>query len=315
MDKKLERILPLVQKPARYTGGEYGEIQKDKSEVDLRMALCFPDTYEIGMSNTGMRILYQVLNDLPGVWCERVFAPWFDMDRQMREKGLPLYALESGDPLSEFDAIGFSLGYEMAYTTVLEMLDLAGIPLRSAERTSLTPLVFAGGSVCCNSEPMADFFDLMRARAWTAKFCSFCARRKPPVGARRNFSAAPRSSAACTSLPSIRRSITATARSRPCTPRRVRPSALRSALLRTLKTAASPWTRSSPPRRSCTTASVLSSSAAASADAGSVRPDTFTARCAAAAWKNAWSTARNLSPSPATTRSRSSRSARATTAG
>ena len=161
MDKKLERILPLVQKPARYTGGEYGEIQKDKSEVDLRMALCFPDTYEIGMSNTGMRILYQVLNDLPGVWCERVFAPWFDMDRQMREKGLPLYALESGDPLSEFDAIGFSLGYEMAYTTVLEMLDLAGIPLRSAERTSLTPLVFAGGSVCCNSEPMADFFDLM----------------------------------------------------------------------------------------------------------------------------------------------------------
>ena len=161
MDKKLERILPLVQKPARYTGGEYGEIQKDKSEVDLRMALCFPDTYEIGMSNTGMRILYQVLNDLPGVWCERVFAPWFDMDRQMREKGLTLYALESGDPLSEFDAIGFSLGYEMAYTTVLEMLDLAGIPLRSAERTSLTPLVFAGGSVCCNSEPMADFFDLM----------------------------------------------------------------------------------------------------------------------------------------------------------
>ena len=161
MDKKLERILPLVQKPARYTGGEYGEIQKDKSEVDLRMALCFPDTYEIGMSNTGMRILYQVLNDLPGVWCERVFAPWFDMDRQMREKGLPLYALESGDPLSEFDAIGFSLGYEMAYTTVLEMLDLAGIPLRSAERASLTPLVFAGGSVCCNSEPMADFFDLM----------------------------------------------------------------------------------------------------------------------------------------------------------
>ena len=161
MDKKLERILPLVQKPARYTGGEYGEIQKDKSEVDLRMALCFPDTYEIGMSNTGMRILYQVLNDLPGVWCERVFAPWFDMDRQMREKGLTLYALESGDPLSEFDAIGFSLGYEMAYTTVLEMLDLAGIPLRSAERTSLTPLIFAGGSVCCNSEPMADFFDLM----------------------------------------------------------------------------------------------------------------------------------------------------------
>ncbi len=161
MDKKLERILPLVQKPARYVGGEYGEIQKNKEKIDIRMALCFPDTYEIGMSNTGMRILYRVLNDIPGVWCERVFAPWFDMDKQMREKGIPLYALESGDPIGDFDAVGFSLGYEMAYTTVLEMLDLAGIPLRSADRTSLTPLVFAGGSVCCNSEPMADFFDLM----------------------------------------------------------------------------------------------------------------------------------------------------------
>jgi radical SAM family uncharacterized protein len=125
------------------------------------MALCFPDVYEIGMSNTGMRILYRVLNDIPGVWCERVFAPWFDMREQMRQKRIPLYALESGDPLSEFDAVGFSLGYEMAYTTVLEMLSLAGIPLRSAERESLTPLVFAGGSVCCNSEPMAPFFDLM----------------------------------------------------------------------------------------------------------------------------------------------------------
>ncbi len=161
MDKRIERVLPLVQKPGRYTGGEYGEIRKDISQVDLRMALCFPDVYEIGMSNTGMRILYRVLNDIPGVWCERVFAPWFDMREQMRQKRIPLYALESGDPLSEFDAVGFSLGYEMAYTTVLEMLSLAGIPLRSAERESLTPLVFAGGSVCCNSEPMAPFFDLM----------------------------------------------------------------------------------------------------------------------------------------------------------
>ncbi len=161
MDKKIERVLPLVQKPGRYTGGEYGEIKKDPAQTDLRMALCFPDVYEIGMSNTGMRILYRVLNDIPGVWCERVFAPWFDMREQMRQKRIPLYALESGDPLSEFDAVGFSLGYEMAYTTVLEMLSLAGIPLRSAERESLTPLVFAGGSVCCNSEPMAPFFDLM----------------------------------------------------------------------------------------------------------------------------------------------------------
>ncbi len=161
MDKKLERILPRVQKPARYTGGEYGEIRKDLSGVELRMALCFPDVYEIGMSNTGMRILYRVINDMPGVWCERVFAPWFDMAEEMRKNALPLYALESGDPLSDFDAVGFSLGYEMAYTTVLEMLSLAGIPLHSRDRETLTPLVFAGGSVCCNPEPMADYFDLM----------------------------------------------------------------------------------------------------------------------------------------------------------
>ena len=161
MDKTLERILPRVQKPARYTGGEFGEIQKDRKDVELRMALCFPDVYEIGMSNTGMRILYQVINDMPGVWCERVFAPWFDMAREMKDRALPLYALESGDPLTAFDAIGFSLGYEMAYTTVLEMLHMAGIPLHSADRRELTPLIFAGGSVCCNPEPMADFFDLM----------------------------------------------------------------------------------------------------------------------------------------------------------
>ena len=161
MDKKLERILPKVQKPARYTGGEYGEIQKERSEIDLRMALCFPDVYEIGMSNTGMRILYRVLNDMPGVWCERVFAPWFDMAEEIRKNRIPLYALESGDPLTAFDAVGFSLGYEMAYTTVLEMLSLAGIPLLSRDRAGLTPMVFAGGSACCNPEPIADFFDLM----------------------------------------------------------------------------------------------------------------------------------------------------------
>ena len=161
MDKQIERILPLVQKPARYTGGEYGEIHKDLSEVELRMALCFPDVYEIGMSNTGMRILYRVLNDMPGVWCERVFAPWFDMRDEMRRNSLPLWALESGDTLDRFDAVGFSIGYEMAYTTVLEMLSLSGLPLRSRDRESLTPMIFAGGSACCNGEPMAEFFDLM----------------------------------------------------------------------------------------------------------------------------------------------------------
>lgn len=161
MDKRLKRILPRVQKPARYTGGEYNQIIKDKAAVDLRVAFCFPDTYEIGMSNQGMSILYHTMNSLDSVWCERVFAPWGDMYDEMRKAGLPLYALESGDPLSDFDAVAFSIGYEMAYTTVLDMLDMAGIPLRAADRPGLTPLVFAGGSACVNGEPIADFLDLM----------------------------------------------------------------------------------------------------------------------------------------------------------
>ncbi len=161
MDKRLKRILPKVQKPARYTGGEYNQIIKDKADVDLRMAFCFPDTYEIGMSNIGMRILYGVINQMPGVWCERVFAPWGDMREAMIKADIPLYALESGDPVSDFDVVGFSIGYEMAYTTVLDMLYLSGIPLKSTDRTELAPLVFAGGTSCVNPEPMADFLDLM----------------------------------------------------------------------------------------------------------------------------------------------------------
>ena len=160
MDKKLERILPRVQKPARYTGGEYNQIIKDKEKVDLRVAFCFPDTYEIGMSNLGMSILYHTMNSLPYVWCERVFAPWGDMYDEMKKAGLPLYALESGDSLDKFDALAFSIGYEMAYTTVLDMMDQAGLKLHSAEREELLPLVFAGGSACVNAEPMADFVDL-----------------------------------------------------------------------------------------------------------------------------------------------------------
>ncbi|MEG1404843.1 MAG: TIGR03960 family B12-binding radical SAM protein, partial [Oscillospiraceae bacterium] len=160
MDKRLTRILPRVQKPARYTGGEYNQIIKDKSLVELRMALCFPDTYEIGMSNLGIKILYGITNEMPEVWCERVFAPWGDMEDEMRAAKIPLFALESGDPLSEFDAIGFSLGHEMAYTNVLNMLDLSGIPIKSADRTELLPLIFAGGTSCCNPEPISDFVDL-----------------------------------------------------------------------------------------------------------------------------------------------------------
>ena len=160
MDKRLERILPKVQKPARYTGGEYNQILKDKSTVDLRVAFCFPDTYEIGMSNLGMKILYQTMNSLPYVWCERVFAPWSDMFDEMKRASIPLYALESGDALDRFDAIAFSVGYEMAYTTVLDMLDMAGLPVRSSDRPDLLPLVFMGGSAGVNPEPMAPFMDL-----------------------------------------------------------------------------------------------------------------------------------------------------------
>ena len=160
MDKRLERILPRVQKPARYTGGEYNQIIKNRDEVDIRLAFCFPDTYEIGMSNLGMSILYHTMNSLDFVWCERVFAPWGDMYEEMKKAKLPLYALESGDSLDRFDALAFSIGYEMAYTTVLDMLDMAEIPLRSSERKSLLPLVFAGGSAAVNAEPIAPFIDL-----------------------------------------------------------------------------------------------------------------------------------------------------------
>lgn len=160
MDNRLERILPRVQKPARYTGGEFNQIIKDKSKVDIRLAFCFPDTYEIGMSNLGMSILYHTMNSLDFVWCERVFAPWGDMYEEMKKAGLPLYALESGDSIAEFDAVAFSVGYEMAYTTVLDMLDMGGLPLRSKDRPDLLPLVFAGGTAAVNPEPMAEFMDL-----------------------------------------------------------------------------------------------------------------------------------------------------------
>ena len=160
MDPRLERILLRVQKPARYTGGEYNAVIKDKSRVDTRFAFCFPDTYEIGMSNLGMRILYGIMNEMDGVWCERCFAPWGDMEEEMRRAELPLWALESGDPIRDFDFIGFSLGYEMAYTNVLNMLDLAGVPLHTWERGEDDPIVVAGGTCAYNGEPLADFVDI-----------------------------------------------------------------------------------------------------------------------------------------------------------
>ncbi len=155
----LERILPTVQKPARYTGGEYGQIVKDKRDVDVRVAFCFPDTYEIGMSNIGMRILYGIMNNMPRVCCERSFMPWGDMVEKMRAHNLPLWALESRDPLTEFDLVAFSVGYEMSYTNILQMLMLAGIPLYASEREGLHGLVFAGGTCAYNPEPLAPFVD------------------------------------------------------------------------------------------------------------------------------------------------------------
>ncbi len=206
MTELKKRILPTVQKPARYTGGEWGEIKKNLDEirvrvafcfpdtyeigmsnvgmrilygvmnemegvwcervfapwadmVRVRVAFCFPDTYEIGMSNVGMRILYGVMNEMEGVWCERVFAPWADMEQAMRQNNLPLWALESQDPVQEFDMIAFTIGYEMAYSNVLNMLNLAGVPLHARDRQGLKNIVFAGGVCTFNPEPLAEFVD------------------------------------------------------------------------------------------------------------------------------------------------------------
>ena len=159
MTEILQRILPTVQKPARYTGGEFNEIQKDLAQVRVRVAFCFPDTYEIGMSNVGMRILYGVMNRMEGVWCERVFAPWGDMEEAMRANNLPLWALESQSPVKDFDMIAFTIGYEMCYTNILNMLNLAGVPIHAKDRQGLKNIVFAGGVCAFNPEPLADFID------------------------------------------------------------------------------------------------------------------------------------------------------------
>lgn len=158
--KEVEKLLKKVQKPARYTGGELNSIIKNKEEIKLRYAFCFPDNYEIGMSHLGMKILYSVVNERQDAWCERVFAPWDDMETLMRENSVKLYALESGDSLDEFDLIGFSLQYELSYTNVLNMLDLGGVPVLKKDRTDLTPIVVAGGPCACNPEPMVDFVDI-----------------------------------------------------------------------------------------------------------------------------------------------------------
>ena len=160
LKKKIEKLLLKVQRPSRYIGGEVGSVVKDKDKVDVRFAFCFPDTYEVGMSHLGMKILYGLKNARENWWCERVFMPEEDYNKLMRENDIPLYALESLDPIKDFDFIGFTLMYELSYNNVLEMLDLAGVPVLAKDRTELTPLVIAGGPCACNPEPMADFFDL-----------------------------------------------------------------------------------------------------------------------------------------------------------
>ena len=156
----IDQLLKSVSKPGRYTGGEWGQTVKDKQNIKCRWAFCFPDTYEIGMSNLGIRLLYGALNAQPDVWCERCFAPWTDMEEQMRRYDIPLWALESGDPIRDFDIVAFTLGYELSYTNVLYMLDLAGIPLTAAERSEDMPIVIGGGCCTYNPEPLADFFDI-----------------------------------------------------------------------------------------------------------------------------------------------------------
>ena len=160
-NKNISSVLKSVSKPGRYIGGEFNSIIKDKNQTKVRFAFCFPDTYEIGMSNLGVRILYDVLNKDNDVWCERVYAPWTDMKEKMEEYSIPLSAVESGDPLSEFDLVAFSLQYEMCYTTTLAMLKLAGFPIWAKDRAEDCPIIVGGGPCVYNSEPVADFFDLI----------------------------------------------------------------------------------------------------------------------------------------------------------
>ncbi|MCQ2770415.1 MAG: TIGR03960 family B12-binding radical SAM protein, partial [Clostridia bacterium] len=155
-----EYILKKVEKPGRYVGGEWGQVIKDKSKVDVRFAFCFPDTYEIGMSNLGIRILYDIMNKMDYVWCERSYHPWVDMEEQMKEHNIPLWAVESGDSLKDFDIIGFTLQYELCYTNMLNMMKLAGVPLLQRDRDEKEPLIVCGGPCTYNAEPYADFVDV-----------------------------------------------------------------------------------------------------------------------------------------------------------
>ena len=155
-----DEILLNIEKPARYIGGEVNSVMKDPESVDIRFAMCFPDVYEIGMSHLGIQILYDMFNRREDVWCERVYSPWLDLDKVMREKGIPLFALESQDPVRDFDFLGITIQFEMCYTNILQVLELSHIPLHAKDRTEAHPIVIGGGPCTYNPEPLADFFDI-----------------------------------------------------------------------------------------------------------------------------------------------------------
>ena len=155
-----DEILMTVEKPARYIGGEVNAVMKDKDQVDIRFAMCFPDVYEIGMSHLGIQILYDMFNRREDSWCERVYSPWPDLHKVLKEKQIPLFALESQDPVKKFDFLGITIQYEMCYTNILQILDLSGIPLSAEDRTMDDPFVIGGGPCTYNPEPLAEFFDL-----------------------------------------------------------------------------------------------------------------------------------------------------------
>ena len=185
-----DEILLKVDKAARYIGGEVNSVMKDKNAVDIRFAMCFPDVYEIGMSNLGMMILYNMFNQREDVWCERLFSPWPDLDKVMREKKIPLFALESQEPIRDFDFLGITIGYEMCYTNILQVLDLSGIPLKSADRGEDFPIVIGGGACAYNPEPLAPFFDMFYIgegeTVYDALFDAYKANKKAG-GSRRDF--------------------------------------------------------------------------------------------------------------------------------
>ena len=185
-----DEILLKVDKAARYIGGEVNSVMKDKNEVEIRFAMCFPDVYEIGMSNLGMMILYNMFNQREDVWCERLFSPWPDLDKVMREKKIPLFALESQEPIRDFDFLGITIGYEMCYTNILQVLDLSGIPLKSADRGEDFPIVIGGGACAYNPEPLAPFFDLFYIgeveTVYDALFDAYKANKKDG-GSRKDF--------------------------------------------------------------------------------------------------------------------------------